>query len=89
VSFISCYFLAASDVSFVIIQADFIFQVVLIVDEIFPTKLKNLKQFNLIKNEGGTSKEISEVKTIFSQHFNAVDLTLNRSGYCVLPSALS
>lgn len=61
--------------SFIIIQADFVFQVVLIVD-IFPTKLKNLKQFNLIKNEGGTSKEISQVKTIFSQHFNAVDLTL-------------
>lgn len=76
VSFVTRYFLSAWDVPFVIIQADFIFQVVLIVDEIFPTKLKNLKQFNLIKNEGGTSREISQVKTIFSQHFNAVDLTL-------------
>ena len=57
VSFISRYFLSAWDVSFIIIQADFIFQAVLIADEIFPTKLKNLKQFNLIKNEGGPRKK--------------------------------
>jgi hypothetical protein len=58
--------LSTWDVSFVIIQADFIFRALLIVDEVFPTKLKNLKQFNLIKNEGHLERNKSSENNFLS-----------------------
>jgi hypothetical protein len=52
--------------SFVMIQSDFIFQAVFIVDEIFPTKLKKFKQFNLIKKEGDLERNKSSENNFLS-----------------------